>query len=303
MRSELEPYRTPEGKVDFPFAYVFDATGITDGLASLQNLPLQLQGDSEFVLRSIRGVNLCVNTPVNGGRFNYRNSSDNYANGNPSSGIIFPPNWPVLPEKLYPHENAAIHFDLYQTLRNFTACGNTPIYNSYIAFFGVKRFSGAKPYVTPYRYWEQKYAYTFDLTISWSHFDAAGVVQPPRRFFVLMDRYDFELMRISVSDTTPGGQAGPPGALTTNDFQIMAFDPNMRQFSSLPLNVVFVNSGRPTAATAPQYQPSLAPSVVYPVGSAITFDITSMLCNVAQAPRTYNILFEGIWRIPLEGRL
>lgn len=299
--TELEPYRTPEGKLDFPFAYVFDATGITDGQAQLQNLPVQLQGDSEFVLRHIAGVNLCVNTPANGGRFNYRNPSGQYANGNPSSGIFMPANWPVLPEKVYPNENGAIFFDLYQTLRNFTVCGGTPIYNSFIAFFGVKRFSGAKPYQTPYRYWEQKYAYSFDLTVNWNHFSSGTIIAPPRRFFVLMDRYDFELMRVSITQTTAG--AAGTGALTTNDFQIMAYDPNMRQFSSLPLNQFFINAGRPTAATAPQYQPAIAPSVVYPVGSAITFDITSMLCNGVGAPQTYNIAFEGIWRMPADGRL
>lgn len=302
MRIDTEPYRTPEGKVDFPFAYVFDATGLTDGLAQLQNLSVQFQGDSEFVLRRISGVNLCVNTAANGGRFNYRNASGSYANGNPSSGIVMPPNWPVVPEKLYPAHGAALMFDLYQTLRNFSVCGGTPIYDSYIAFFGVKRFSG-EPYQTPYRYWEQKYTYSFDLVINWPHFSAGTTVAPPRRFFILMDRYDFELMRLSVTNNTAGAQAGAPAALVTNDFQIMAYDANMRQFSSLPLNVQFVNSGRPTAATAPQYQPALAPSVVYPVGSAITFDITSMLCNPVAAPQTYNIAFEGIWRMPCGGRL
>lgn len=298
---DTQPYRTPEGKVDFPFAYVFDGTSIADAQAVRQNNAVQLQGDSEFVLRHIAGVNLCVNTAANGGRFNFKDADQRYANGNPSSGIVFPPNWPVVPEKWWPNNNAAILFDLYQTLRAFTVCGATPIYTSYIAFFGVKRFVG-RPYETPYRYWEQKYTYSFDLTIDWNHFQSAAIVAPPRRFFVLIDRYDFELMRLSVTKTTSGA-VGRTGALTTDDFQILAFDANMRQFSSLPLNVTFVNSGRPTAATAPQYQPALAPSVIYPVGSAITFDITSMLCGAAATPQTYNIAFDGIWRIPQSGRM
>jgi hypothetical protein len=142
-----------------------------------------------------------------------------------------------------------------------------------------------------------------DLTINWNHFSSGTIVAPPRRFFVLMDRYDFELLRISVTDTTSGAQRGAPGALTTNDFQAMAFDANMRALSNLPLNVTFINSGRPTAATAPQYQPALAPSIVYPVGSAITVDITSMLCNALASPGTYNIALDGIWRMPQSGRL
>lgn len=298
----VRPYHTPPGKTDFPFAYVFDATAIADAQAVRQNNAVQLQGDSEFILRHIAGVNLCVATAANGGRFSYRDAEQRYAQGNPSSGIVMPPNWPVVPEKWWPNNNAAILFDLYQTLRNFSACGQTPIYNSYIAFFGVKRFTG-EPYRTPYKYWEQKYTYSFDLLVDWNHFSAGTVVAPPRRYFVLIDRYDFELMRISITDSTVGQQRGSLGALTTNDFQILAYDANMRQFSSLPLNQFFINSGRPTPATAPAYQPAIAPSVVYPVGSAITFDITSMLCNALASPGNYNIAFDGIWRIPQSGRL
>jgi hypothetical protein len=43
------------------------------------------------------------------------------------------------------------------------------------------------------------------------------------------------------------------------------------------------------------------PSLVYPAGAAITFDITSLLCS-ASVPQTYNIDFEGIWRLPCSGR-
>jgi hypothetical protein len=297
----IRPYHTPPGKVDFPFAYVFDATAVPDAQAVRQNNAVVLQGDSEFILRHIAGVNLCVATGANGGRFSYRGAEHRYAQGNPSAGIAFPPNWPVVPEKLWPRDSA-IQFDLYQTLRNATVCGETPIYNSYIAFFGVKRFSGS-PYRTPYAYYEQKYTYSFDLTINWNHFSTGTTVAPPRRFFVLIDRYDFELMRIAITDTTAGEERGAPAALTTNDFQILAFDANMRAFSNLPLNQFFINEGRPTAATCPTYQPAIAPSIVYPVGSAITFDITSMLCDGVGSPQTYNIAFDGIWRMPKSGRM
>lgn len=299
MKFQSEPYRTPEGKIDFPFCYVFDASAITDGLAQLQNNSVQLQGGSEFVLRSIRGVNLCVDTPQNGGKFTFRNPSGAYANGNPSTGIIVGNNWPVLPEKVYPSENGAIFFDLYQTLRNFTVCGQGNIWNSFIAFCGVKRLPNVSGYpngVTAYRYRPKKYTYELDLTINWNHFDAGGNIAPPRRFTVDMDRYDFELMRVSISLTTAGSQA--TGALTTNDFQVMAYDANMHQLSNLPLNQFFINSGRPTPATAPTYQPALAPTIVYPFGSTITIDVTSMLCNAVASPQTYNIAFEGVWRLP-----
>ncbi len=299
MRILERPYQVPEGKQDVPFCYVFDATAIADAQAQVQNNSVQLQGDSEFVLRHIAGVNLCVNTPANGGRFNYRNASGSYANGNPSSGIFMPQNWPVLPEKLYPMSNGAIFFDLYNTLRDFNICSETPIYNSYIAFFGVKRFAyqaGQPSQKTPYKYRPCKYTYEFDLTVNWNHFSGGTIVAPPRRFTVDMDRYDFELMRISIAKTTVGARG--TGGLLTNDFQVMLYDSNLHQYSSLPLNQYFLNAGRPTPATAPAYQPALAPTLIYPVGSAITFDITSMLCNAIDPPQTYNIVFEGIWRIP-----
>lgn len=302
MRILERPYQVPEGKQDVPFCYVFDATAIADGQAQVQNNPVQLSGDSEFILRHIAGVNLCIDTPANGGRFNYRNASNSYANGNPSSGIFMPKNWPVVPEKVYPDSNGAIFFDLYKTLRDFTACGErdpTPIYNSYIAFFGVKRYSRPAGYPTqqtPYKFKPIKYSYEFDLTVDWNHFDTGTIAATPRRFTVNMDRYDFELMRIAIAKTTTGAQG--TGTLLTNDFQIMLYDSNLHQFSSLPLNQYFLNAGRPTPATAPAYQPALAPTLVYPVGSAITFDITSMLCNAVGVPQTYNIVFEGIWRKP-----
>ena len=303
MRFKTQPYRTPDGKVDFPFFYAFDASTLTDGQAQVQNLSVQLQGGSEFVLRSILGVNLCVDTPANGGKFNYRNASGNYAIGNPSSGVVVGKVWPVLPEKLYPAENGAILFDLYQTLRNTTACGGTPIYNSQLAFMGVKRLpvtSGYNSGKTDYAFKPVVYTYEFDLTINWNHFDPSGNIAPSRRFQVLMDRYDFELQRVSATLTTSGSQG--TGALATNDFQIMPYDANLHQLANLPLNQFFLNSGRPTPATAPAYTPALAPTIVYPFGSAITFDIVSMLCNAVASPQTYNITFQGLWRVPTQGR-
>lgn len=299
MRILEQPYLTPEGKQDVPFAYVFDASGITDGLSQLQNLSVQLQGDSEFVLRHIAGVNLCVSAAPNG-RFNYRNASQSYANGNPSTGICFPRNFPVVPEKLYPVANAAIIFDLYSTLRHVAAtCSGNPVYDSQIAFFGVKRFgyqSGYPTQKTPYKYRPCKYTYGYDLTVDWNHFQTSTVIAPPRRVTVPMDRYDFELLRISITGTTAGSQG--TGALLTNDFQIMLYDSNQHQLSSLALNQSFINAGRLTPATAPPYQAALAPSLVFPVGSAITFDVNSLLCNAVNVPQTYNIAFEGIWRTP-----
>lgn len=300
MRILEQPYLTPEGKQDVPFCYVFDTSGLADGQAQVQNLPVQLQGDSEFVLRRIAGVNLCVDGTTVAGRFNYRNASGSYAAGNPSSGIVMPPNFPVLPEKVYPVANAAIIFDLYSTLRSVAdACGGHPVYESQIAFFGVKRFAYQAGYPnrqTPYRYRPCKYTYSYDLTVNWNYYQLSTNPAAPRRFTVSLDRYDFELMRIAITKTTSGSQG--TGGLTANEFRIMLYDSNLHQYSSLALNQSFLNAGRPSPAGAPVYQPALAPTMVYPVGSAITFDISSLMCNAVNVPQTYNLAFEGIWRVP-----
>ncbi len=287
-----QPYVTPPGKYDFPFAYVYDATSLTDGL-NYQDIQIPMQGDSSFILRHIAGVDTCIDTAANGGRFNYKNASRQYANGNPSTGICFPKNWPVLPEKLYKF-NEAIWIDLYKVLRNNTPC-DTPIYHSFIAFFGVKRFDVGQNYApkkTPYKYKEMAQRYEFVLTIDWNHFAIGSTAAQPHRFIQQMDNYDFELLRITVA------RPGETGTLADDDFSMTLYDQSMHQLSNLPLNQGFFNAGKPTPATQPPYQSCFpVPSMVYPAGSAITFDVTSMLCDASQRP-TYNISFEGIWRLP-----
>jgi hypothetical protein len=298
------PYHTPDGYVDFPFTYVFDATSLADGV-NQGNLTVPLQGDSDFVLRHIAGVDTCVDTAANGGKFNLKNSSGSYANAGTPTGIIVGKNWPVVPEKVYKY-NTQIGFDLFATLRSTTvggggACAANPVLNSFIAFFGVKRFpiaSGWKMVQTPYRYREVRYSYEVALTISQGHFTVSGggIVTPPQRVIVSLDSYDFELLRITISQsTTPAGQVG---TLLTNDFQVMLYDPNNHQLSNIPLNQGFINSGRTSPSTAGPYQGCWpVPSIVYPAGGNIIADITSMLC-AGDAPRSYNISFEGIWRLP-----
>lgn len=288
----VEPYQTPPGKVDFPFAYVLNNSALTNG-QTYHDIQKQLQGDSDFILRHIAGVPLCIATSANGGRWNYKNASRTYAIANPSTGIYGVNNWVVVPEKKYPI-NSSIYVDLYDVLVDVTACGGTPIPNAFIAFFGVKRFNQGQyaPRVTPYRYKELSQRYEFQLTIDWAHFASGTAVAPPQRKIVQMDNYDFELIRISV------GQSGSDGTVVTNDFQMTLYDPGMHQMSDLPLNQGFFNCGKPTPQTQAPYQGLFpTPSIVYPAGGQITFDVTSMLCGT-DLPQTYDISFEGIWRKP-----
>lgn len=293
MRLLEQPYITPPGYRDFPFAYVYDATALTDG-TTYQDIQIPLQGDSKFILRHIAGVNNCVDTFANGGRWNYKGHSRQYAIGNQSTGIKAYPNWPVVPERKFEF-NEAIWIDLYKVLRAVNACGGTPIPYSYIAFFGIKRFADNQGYrsgASSYRYKEMPQRWEYSLTIDWAHFTSGTTAAPSRKFSQQMDNFDFELQRVTV------GQQGSTGTLTTQDFAMTLYDANSHQLSNNPIPQGYWNSGKPTASTQPTYQGIMpVPSLVYPAGSAITFDITSLLCSTS-IPQTYDISFEGIWRLP-----
>lgn len=293
MRLLEQPYITPPGFRDFPFAYVLDATGLMNG-NTYQDIQIPLQGDSDFILRHIAGVTSCIASAAAGGRWNYKGHARQYANGNQSTGIVAIPNWSVVPEKLFKY-NESIWIDLYDVQKATNACGGTPIPYSYIAFFGVKRFNETQGYrtqATPYKYREMPQRWELSLTISQAAFASGTTPNPPQRIIQTMDNYDFELLRISI------GQQGSTGTLLTQDFSITLYDPNMHQLSNLPLPQGYLNAGKPTPSTQPPYQGCFpVPSIVYPAGSAITIDVTSLLCGTS-VPQKYDVSFEGIWRLP-----
>lgn len=300
MRYELEPYRTPEGYTDFPFTYVFDGTGLTDGITQ-NNLSKPMQGDSDFILRQMIGADSVVDTPANGGKIMLYNGSQSKAFSSP---IIAPKNFPMVPERKYKY-NEQIAFDLIQTLRAFNVCGGTPIFTSFIGFRGVKRFHGNPGYrtgVTPYAWREVPQTYQIDVTVNFNHFASGTNVNPPQRFVVPLDNYDFELFQINVSQpgTFLAGGKGNTSAvgLTTNDFAVMLYDAQGHQLSDLPQPVLWCSGSKPTAATQQKYQSVVpVPPLVYPAAGQIVFDITSLLCSNNQ-PQVYSIAFVGVWRVP-----
>jgi len=302
MRYEVEPYRTPEGFTDFPFTYVFDATGLTDGI-NINNLSKSMQGDSDFILRHVVGADTVVDTPANGGKIQLYNGSKSKMT---QAAIIAPKSFPIVPEKRYRY-NEEISFDLVKTLRSFNACGGTPIFTSYIGFRGVKRFAGNPGYrygATPYAWREVPQVYTIDITVNFARFASGTNVNPPQRFVVPLDNYDFELFQTLVSQPgtllAGGGTASAVG-LTTNDFGITLYDgqgSHGHQLSDLPQPVLWVSGSKPTAATQQRYQAVVpVPPLVYPAAGQIVFDVTSFLCSTS-LPQNYNIAFYGVWRVP-----
>ena len=293
MRLIEQPYITPPGYRDFPFAYVYDATALTDG-TTYMDIQIPTQGDSDFILRHIAGVSNCVDTFANGGRWNFKGHARQYAIGNQSTGIQSYKNWPVVPEKLFKY-NESLWIDLYTVKRAVNACGGTPIPYSYIAFFGVKRFTDSQGYrtqTTNYPYKEKLQRYEYTLTIDWAHFATGTTPAPPHTIVQVMDNFDFELLRMTVA------QPGQTGTLTSQDFAMTLYDANNHQLSNNPIPQGYWNAGKPTPSTQPPYQGIMpVPSLVYPAGSSIRFDITSLLCSTS-VPQTYNISFEGLWRLP-----
>lgn len=292
MKLLEQQYITPAGYRDFPFAYVFSASSLTDG-NTYQDIQIALQGDSQFILRHIAGVTQCVASVPGGGRWNYKGHNRSTAIGNPSSGIVAFPNWPVVPEKIFDY-NEAIWLDLYSVLRANNSGGGDTVYTSQIAFFGLKRYAETNRQftVTDYRYREAPQRYEFTVTIDWPAYDIGTTLALPHRFIQQMDNYDFELLRISI------GQEGQTGTLTTQDFAMTLYDPHMHQLSSAPLLQGYFNVGKPTPSTQPTYQGCFpVPTIVYPAGSAITFDIQSLL-PAPSVRQTYHISFEGVWRLP-----
>src|SRR5215475_2363347 len=159
-----EPYFTPHGAVDTPYAWVFNGNSLTNA-SSPQEIQQTTSGDSSFILRRIVGVPTVLDTGANGGKFRFKNASGSYAMGNP----IIPPNViTVVPEKLYP-PNASIYFDLFNVLRDVNACGETPISVAQIAFFGVRRYQIGVGYSvrdTPYKYYEKRYSIEYSMTLN-----------------------------------------------------------------------------------------------------------------------------------------
>lgn len=295
MNYAVEPYKTPDGYTDLPFTYVFDATGLTDGITQ-NNLSKPMQGDSDFILRQIIGADTVVATPANGGKIQMYNASKSKMT---SAAMIAPASWPILPEKKYKY-NEEITFDLINTLRAFNVCGGTPIYTSYLGFRGVKRFKGDPGYsrgLTPYAWREVPQVYAYDFTINFARFASGTNVNPPQRFTIGLDNYDFELFKVLVSQPGPTSAVG----LTTNDFAVTLYDPQGHQLSDLPQPVLWLSGAKPTRATQQKYQAVVpVPPLVYPAAGQIVFDVTSFLCSTS-LPQSYNISFQGVWRVPCVG--
>jgi len=278
----VEPYQIPAGFWDYPFTYIFDASGLTDGSNYVNNeLSLIFQGDSDFVLRHIMGLKNVLDTFANGGRWSFRTPNKNYAIGRPNLLAGPTKHHAVLPEYRY-DSNGTIFFDLQTVLRRARVGTN---YVSQIAFAGVKRYP-LPSWLGDTRYPYRELPYSFPYTLA-LNFAATASARPQ---YVDVNQYDFLLQNIFIT------QVGATGGLATDDFQILLYDAWNRQTSSVPQNQSFVNACRLAPQTPATYDACFpTPALLYPAGSRIRFDIINRL-NITT--NSYQILFNGTWRIP-----
>jgi|SRR5579863_1300839 len=303
-------YHVPDGRIDAPYCYIYDASVLADSIANTPannlGLAVQTDNDSDFLLRRVVGMNLVVAAPgaLAGvtGAWNARDrskipffQSEVQPGTMPASlGGGQSGNWPVLPEKEYLAANQ-ITFDLYGVLRNFTADTTNiltrRIYNSQIGFWGSRRFHKGGFYVhnTPYRYHELPFTYQFGFGMNWGHWinaAGAGILNNPRKFVVPVQEVDFELCSITVTYSN-----GLP--VTTNDFQLHLYGPDgFTLLSSAPMNLPFFNAVPGNYQYGSPVYP--VPPLVYALKTNIKFEITSMLPY--GTAKEYVINFNGIWR-------
>lgn len=281
-----QQYKTPEGKVDIPFFYVFDPRSLTPG-TSPAGLVVPIR-EHDFLLRSVVGTSTAATSWL------YYNPSDSPAMGSgdvltsgfAAAPIRTSPRYTVVPEKFFP-ANSQIKFDLATVALAANADGNDI---ALIGFQGVKRAGkgqfGWSTYQTPYQYYESPYSYQITIDINFFLSQGAG----PRSFVVPITDFDFELQMVAIQETT----AGVIGPLPADPFYITLFDPSgYNALSNLPISPRWLNyfQGGNFFSCFP------APTLVYPVDSAIRFDIDSLI-NAVGGARSFQLSFQGVQRKP-----
>src|SRR5450631_3410038 len=131
-----QTYETPAGFRDFPFIYVYDGSGLVNGVNAYSQR-VRIDGTADFILRAIFGFRYVL--AVATGKFPFKNYWGSYCSSAPmimnavAAGVISPiitsgamplletvvpthslrnpDTWQVLPEKRYPYDSQ-ISFDL-----------------------------------------------------------------------------------------------------------------------------------------------------------------------------------------------
>lgn len=281
---------TPRGMGDTFFQYVFDAQneGLVDGTTRNQ-LGVQVD-DGDFLLRYWSGLPTIADRLQIYDWLGRRFASEAMflgAASNAGYGQMV-----VLPEVKYPH-GGNIRFDLTNVTQALAAAG---LAKSQLVFSGVRRRpdSISDPAPSKYKYYEKRFSYPYTLSIN--NYGIVGAdIQPPIQYTIPIESYDFELRRVELSLQESN---------QSSQFKILLYNQDWRQVSNLPvlsnlfchINSAVQTGGEPFAGKELSFQP--CPPLLYRVNSVIRFDIFSLLVSPTALPQTFQLLFDGVRRIP-----
>jgi hypothetical protein len=282
---------TPPGMGDTFFQYVFDAqgAGLVDGTDRMQ-LGVEVD-DGDFLLRYWSGL------PTIADRLNIydwlgrRFASEAMFLG--AASLAGYGQLVVQPEVKYPH-GGNLRFDLTNITQALAGVG---LDASQLVFTGVRRRVGAvsDPAPSSYKYYEKRFNYPYTLSIN--NYGIVGAdIQSPVQYTLPITEYDFELRRVELSLQE---------SHQNSQFKITLYNQDWRQVSNLPvlsnlfchLNPTVQTGGQPFASNGElSFWP--APPLLYKVNSVIRFDIYSLLVSPTVLPQTFQLLFDGVRRIP-----
>lgn len=277
-----------------PYFYVLDFDAIPDG-TNLNNYALPTFDFCDFYLRRVAGWNF-VKAPT--GRLQIYGPDQNKFFFSPIQNIVR--DFPVIPQMKY-QTNSSIVIDNSNVLRANNAYTGVP--GSVPNYFSQLCFQGIRQYITPVanrggysNFREKPYTYTFRL----ENYTKTGRVGPafqvldlPDTYTVRIDNYDFVWDATIISVRLLGGESVFQGwQASEGNFKLTFYDLQNVAYSNAPVLDVFYNtSARNNVSCFP------IPSLVFPVGSDIKFDLWSLLTN-GRAPAFLEITFIGRNRIP-----
>lgn len=282
---------TPPGMGDSFFQYVFDAqgAGLVDG--TTRNQLGVTTDDGEFIMRYWTGLpTIADRLQIYDwlGRKFAASAMFLGAASNAGYGQMV-----VLPEVKYP-VNGAIRFDLTNITQALAGAG---LAASQLLFSGVRRRPNtvSDPAPSSYKYYEKRFAYPYTLSIN-NYGIVGGNVQPPVQYTIPITEYDFELRRVELSLQSEG---------QASQFKILLYNQDWRQVSNLPvLSNLFchtntrIQTGAEPFANSGELAFWPSPPLTYRVNSVIRFDIHSLLVAPTALPQTFQLLFDGVRRIP-----
>lgn len=281
---------TPPGMGDTFFQYVFDAqgAGLVDGTDRMQ-LGVEVD-DGDFLLRYWSGLPTIADRLQIYDWLGRRFASEAMflgAASNAGYGQMV-----VLPEVKYPN-GGNIRFDLTNITQALAGAG---LAKSQLVFSGVRRRPSdiSDPAPSSYKYYEKRYSIPYTLSIN-NYGIVGGIIQPKIQYTIPVTEYDFELRRVELSLQSSN---------QTSQFKILLYNQDWRQVASAPvlsnlfchINSSVQGGGEPFAGRELSFQP--CPPLLYRVNSVIRFDIFSLLVSPTELPQTFQLLFDGVRRIP-----